>query len=70
MSSLSGDFEASELIKEELSGSKSFYYEKVRDSDDLDGGRLHIPKRLLEEGETQLCLNRIFTSGLPQSGCG
>ena len=67
---LSGDVEASELINEELSVSMSFYYAKVRDSDDLDWGRLLVSKRLLEESESQLCINRIFTTGLPREAVG
>ena len=39
MSSLSGDFDASVLINEELSGAMSFYYEKARGIDDLACGR-------------------------------
>ena len=45
---LSGDFEASELINEELPVSMSVYYGEVRDNDDLVWDRLLISKRLLE----------------------
>ena len=67
---LSVDFDASELINEELADPISFYYEKVSDSDDLDSEWLLSPKRLLEGRGNQLRLNRIVTTGLPQEGAG
>ena len=69
-SSLSGDFEASGLINGELSGPMSFYRNKFRGSYDLAWDRLLLPKRLLEERENQLRLNRIITTGLQQDEWG
>ena len=69
-SSPSDDSDASELINEELSGSMSFYYGEVSGSGDLGRESLLIHKRPLGERENRFCLNRIFTTGLPQEELG
>ena len=64
------DLVKSELINDELSGSMSFYCEKVSEIDDIDLGNPLLSKRLLEEKRPgKLSLDGIFTTGTP-SGRG
>ena len=67
MSFLSDDFEVSELINDELSDSMSFCCGEVRDNDDVAWGGILISERPVEESENKLRIDRIFTTGLPQS---
>ena len=63
---LSGDFDASELINEELSDSMSFYYGEFSDNGDLACERPLISKLRLGGRANKLCIDRIFTTGLTQ----
>ena len=57
------------LINEGSSASMSFYYEKVKVSGGgarTSMGRFREPKAVFGARGNQLCLDRIFTTGIPK----